>query len=157
MERYNSIIPRILASIIILLFVVSGILYTQDSSVIAKLAINDTSQAQEQELGKTTVFVTKTGSKYHSDGCRYLSRSKIPISLENAVKTYSPCSVCLPPTLFLKKKPISKEKEITVYVTRTGAKYHRSGCRYLKKSMIPISLKNAKKRYNPCSVCRPPS
>ena len=43
-----------------------------------------------------------------------------------------------------------------VYVTRTGAKYHRSGCRHLSKSKIPISLEEAKRRYSPCSVCKPP-
>jgi competence protein ComEC len=44
-----------------------------------------------------------------------------------------------------------------VYITRTGSKYHQVGCRYLKKSCIPIGLKEAKERgYSPCSVCRPP-
>lgn len=42
----------------------------------------------------------------------------------------------------------------TVYITRTGSKYHRNGCRYLK-SKIPISLEKAKQSYEPCSVCRP--
>jgi cytoskeletal protein RodZ len=45
---------------------------------------------------------------------------------------------------------------ITVYITRTGTKYHRADCRYLRKSKIPISLKDAKKHYEPCSVCKPP-
>jgi len=45
---------------------------------------------------------------------------------------------------------------VTVYVTRTGAKYHRSGCRYLSKSQIPMPLEQAKQRYGPCSVCNPP-
>ena len=43
----------------------------------------------------------------------------------------------------------------TVYITRTGAKYHRGSCRYLRYSKIPISLEVAKQRYSPCSVCRP--
>jgi len=43
----------------------------------------------------------------------------------------------------------------TVYITRTGAKYHRSSCRYLKYSQIPISLEKAKHNYGPCAVCRP--
>ncbi len=38
---------------------------------------------------------------------------------------------------------------VTVYVTRTGSKYHRAGCRYLRKSCIPMSLEDAKKRYSP--------
>ena len=44
------------------------------------------------------VYVTKTGSKYHRGGCRYLSKSKIPISLERAKQAYGPCSICKPPT-----------------------------------------------------------
>jgi hypothetical protein len=44
----------------------------------------------------------------------------------------------------------------TVYITRTGHKYHRDGCRYLK-SRIPISLQEAKRQYSPCKVCMPPA
>lgn len=55
------------------------------------------------------------------------------------------------------EEPIVEEtKEIIVYVTKTGAKYHTSSCRYLSKSKIPISLKNAKLSYTPCKVCDPP-
>jgi len=50
--------------------------------------------------GTTTVYITKTGNKYHSDGCRYLSRSCYAISLEDAVEEgYTACSVCNPPAL----------------------------------------------------------
>lgn len=46
-----------------------------------------------------TVYITKTGAKYHNDGCRYLSQSKISIDLSAAIsKGYGPCSVCKPPT-----------------------------------------------------------
>jgi endonuclease YncB( thermonuclease family) len=46
----------------------------------------------------------------------------------------------------------------TVYITRTGAKYHRSGCSSLRKSSIPIKLKDAvTKGYTPCSRCNPPT
>lgn len=47
--------------------------------------------------------------------------------------------------------------DTTVYVTRTGAKYHRDGCRYLRQSKIAKPLTEAKKRYDPCSVCKPPT
>ncbi len=48
-------------------------------------------------------------------------------------------------------------KAQTVYVTRTGKRYHRDGCRYLASSKIPMPLKDAKARgYTPCKVCRPP-
>lgn len=49
------------------------------------------------------------------------------------------------------------EDSITVYVTRTGEKYHRGTCRYLSRSKIPTTLRDAKRNgYDPCSVCRPP-
>lgn len=42
----------------------------------------------------------------------------------------------------------------TVYVTRTGSKYHRAGCQYLRQSQIAISLSNAKAQgYTACSRC----
>jgi len=44
-----------------------------------------------------------------------------------------------------------------VYVTRTGECYHRSGCRYLSSSRIPITLREAREKYRPCSVCKPPT
>ncbi|MDD3719518.1 MAG: thermonuclease family protein [Actinomycetota bacterium] len=38
-----------------------------------------------------TVYITKTGEKYHSDGCQYLRQSKIPISLSDAkARGYEP-------------------------------------------------------------------
>jgi hypothetical protein len=37
------------------------------------------------------------GKKYHREGCRYLSQSKIPITLKGAkAKGYTACSVCRP-------------------------------------------------------------
>ena len=43
-----------------------------------------------------------------------------------------------------------------VYVTKTGKKYHEGGCRYLKKSKIETTLAKARKKYDACSVCKPP-
>ena len=51
---------------------------------------------------------------------------------------------------------LQQEKEVTVYVTRTGEKYHRGTCHYLSRSKIPMSLKDAKLSYDACKVCRPP-
>lgn len=65
----------------------------------------------------------------------------------------------LPATVLPPKTPVQVSdhpQEITVYVTRTGEKYHRDGCRYLSRSRIPTSLKDAKLGYTACSVCRPP-
>jgi competence protein ComEC len=59
----------------------------------------------------------------------------------------------LPPTTQQAVDP----QTVTVYVTKTGKKYHRDGCQYLSHSKIKITLKDAKAAgYTPCSVCRPP-
>jgi hypothetical protein len=49
-----------------------------------------------QDPGRT-VFVTRTGVRYHRDGCMYLRLSRIPVELGEAVRMgYSPCKVCRP-------------------------------------------------------------
>ena len=45
-----------------------------------------------------TVYITNTGSKYHTATCRTLKDSKIPISLSDAIGSYEPCGICHPPT-----------------------------------------------------------
>lgn len=120
---------------------------------------------QPRSTQDVTVYITETGAKYHRSGCRYLAKSSTPVSLSQVKGRYGPCSVCQPPAVGgseVQANPAPPTKvqqpsdDVTVYVTRTGAKYHRGGCRYLSKSMIPMSLKDAKQRYSACSVCRPP-
>lgn len=54
------------------------------------------SRVQQQEV---VVYVTRTGKKYHREGCTSLAKSKIPVSLTEAVsRGYGPCSICRPPT-----------------------------------------------------------
>jgi len=45
----------------------------------------------------------------------------------------------------------------TVYVTKTGEKYHRASCPSLARSQIPMSLAEAAARYGACSICKPPT
>lgn len=45
----------------------------------------------------------------------------------------------------------------TVYITRTGTKYHSESCSSLRKSAIPMKLSEASQRYSPCSRCNPPT
>lgn len=47
--------------------------------------------------------------------------------------------------------------DVTVYVTRTGKKYHRGSCSFLRKSKFPMKLSEAKRNFGPCSRCRPPT
>lgn len=44
----------------------------------------------------------------------------------------------------------------TVYTTKTGEKYHKSSCRYLKYSKKELTIDKAKSLgYSACSVCKP--
>ncbi len=51
---------------------------------------------EQAASGNETVYITKTGAKYHRDGCRFLSKSKIPLKLKDAVLRHTPCAVCNP-------------------------------------------------------------
>jgi hypothetical protein len=125
--------------------------------------------------GDTIVYITKSGKKYHADGCRSLSKSRIPIKLRDAVaRGFTACSICKPPALKAGQEaaapstaaPLAPAARTTaaqdngdtiVYITRTGAKYHRAGCRSLSRSMIPIKLRDAvAKGYGACKLCNPP-
>jgi len=59
----------------------------------------------------TIVYITRTGKKYHAGDCRYLSKSKIPITLKDAIqKGYTPCSVCSPPLIEIEKPKVEEKK-----------------------------------------------
>ena len=50
-----------------------------------------------------------------------------------------------------------KGKDPTVYVTKTGSKYHGAGCSYLRRSRIAKSLTAAKASgHSACSRCGGP-
>jgi len=51
---------------------------------------------------------------------------------------------------------IEKTTDSTVYITKSGKKYHRAGCKFLGKSSIPVRLSDVKKYYLPCKLCKPP-
>ncbi|MCC9655603.1 thermonuclease family protein [Rhodopirellula halodulae] len=42
------------------------------------------------------VFITRSGTKYHSAGCRHLTDSAREIPLSRAVSAYEPCGTCKP-------------------------------------------------------------
>lgn len=45
---------------------------------------------------------------------------------------------------------------VLVWLTRTGDHYHQRGCRYLRGAGVSTPVEQAKGKYRPCSVCRPP-
>lgn len=138
------------------------------TSPISSTTSSLTPKASESTTGE--VYITTSGKKYHIGGCRYLSKSKIPTTIEDAsARGYTPCLVCNP----IKAKGTMQEAppayreyvqeeapattSATVYVTKTGGKYHSSGCQYLSNSQIPMSLSDAKSSgYGACSRCSPP-
>ena len=51
----------------------------------------------------------------------------------------------------------SSNSETMVHITATGKKYHRAGCRTLKKSDTEVTLDEAKSMgLTPCGICNPP-
>lgn len=87
------------------------------------------------------------GKKASSEKEQAPPASQKPASQKSTITTQKPSSKVTAPTT----------QSVTVYITNTGKKYHRDGCRYLSKSKIAISLKDAEARgYTPCSVCDPP-
>lgn len=51
----------------------------------------------------------------------------------------------------------SSNSETMVHITATGKKYHRTGCRTLKKSDTEVTLDEAKSMgLSPCGICNPP-
>ena len=63
----------------------------------------------------------------------------------------------IPPWEFRRGKADPDADPDSVFVTASGKKYHRDGCKFIAKSKIPIALKDAQAKYEPCSVCKPPT
>ncbi len=103
-----------------------------------------------------TIVITSDGEKITVEKKDNKEKQNASPKQENNLDTLNKNTK---PQTIAKPKPnttTSNKKEITVYVTNTGSKYHRSGCRYLKKSKISINLSEAKNQgYGPCKVCRP--
>ncbi len=76
----------------------------------------------------------------------------------SAVKENAPPVVVQTPTEKVEENqpPVSDNQSQVVYRTRTGKKYHRSGCSYLK-SKIETTVSEAQAMgLGPCSRCNPP-
>jgi competence protein ComEC len=70
-----------------------SVLNNFEASTSSPISNNNTTQTPISE----TVYITESGSKYHKEGCKYLSSSKIPINREEAInKGFQACGVCKP-------------------------------------------------------------
>jgi len=59
---------------------------------------DDDTSGSSCSCSSTTVYITNTGECYHMGTCRYLSASKIPVTLCSAIECrYRACKVCKPP------------------------------------------------------------
>ena len=73
-------------------------------------------------------------------------RKSVPWSDNNSSSTYSSGS----------SSYSSEPQSYTVYITKTGEKYHSYGCQYLRQSCIAIDKDDAiAQGYSPCSKCNP--
>jgi hypothetical protein len=59
-------------------------------------------------------------------------------------------------TLFPERLSHIHPAQEVVYITKTGTKYHKGTCHYLKKSKTKTTKADAKESgYSACSVCKP--
>lgn len=82
------------------------------------------------------------------------SPTAVPTATPSPTPAHTPTPTPAPtPTPVAVQEPTVTD---TVYITATGSKYHRAGCRYLSKSQIAIDRSDAKAQgYTACSVCKP--
>ena len=82
---------------LLLLFALCASLLVHPVGQLATLRAQQPSPAKKEQPKSQTVYITRTGKKYHADGCRYLSRSRVPIALKDAkARGFTACSVCRP-------------------------------------------------------------
>jgi len=122
------------------------------------------------ETRDCTVYMTRTGARYHRAGCSSLRKSAIATTRSKAVaKGLTPCGRCggsdcegsgsegtTPPTASGIRSPLpsSEPADCTVYVTRSGARYHRAGCSSLRRGAACMSRSEAIRRgKTPCKRC----
>lgn len=140
-KKKKSHWQAVLCALIILAAYVCGDYFGHDRGYTqGKTDTYDTAYAKGKVAGYTTGYDDGYDIGY-SDGEKYGRAAEISKNLRNRIKTNSSPQVTY---------------DYTVYVTDTGSKYHRYGCRYLKDSCFPMSLSDAKANgYTPCSVCSP--
>lgn len=67
---------------------------TSDDSASVNNSDSGAVEPDPQSSVEEIVYVTRSGTKYHNDGCSSLGQSKIEISLAKAKEKYDPCSRC---------------------------------------------------------------
>jgi micrococcal nuclease len=71
---------------------------------------------------ETVVYVTNSGSSYHREDCGALRRSRIAVTLADAVRSeYEPCSICKPPVLIRENTPVPETAGPALYRVNLAA------------------------------------
>lgn len=128
-----------------------------DDSTVITGSFNFSKAAEESNAENLLILTgdTELAAKYAANYATHLEHSR-----KYQGRNVANAQPRAPPVAATPAQPATESNNATanetVYVTRTGSKYHRAGCSYLKSS-IPMSLEQAKGRYGPCSRCRPPT
>jgi uncharacterized protein YcbX len=104
------------------------------------------------------VYVTKQGTKYHKQDCRFIkNRDTQAIDIKDAeAKGLAPCGRCFSQEEKISEDQAKQEKtEGLVYATQNGKKYHQPGCPLIKnKQTTGMSVSEAEsKGLTPCGKC----
>lgn len=95
-ERVMFVCKKFLCLLLALLIVLAGCSTISDDTP-AATNTQDPTISEPVIKNEVIVYITKTGEKYHTAGCSYLKKSKIPIELSDAKNNgYTPCSRCNP-------------------------------------------------------------
>jgi hypothetical protein len=113
--------------------------------------------------GNQSLAIEEAKKRYFQPHCQCVSgKDSVPPCTFGGLVT-APAQLAQPPqpapaarAAFAEAPSVSSAATETVYVTKTGTKYHRAGCRSLSSSQIPMKLADAAARYGPCSICKPP-
>jgi hypothetical protein len=118
----------------------------------------DSSRQREPNLARPVI--AESGGVHYPDRATKLSTwaGYLPSKRGEAMRRLSRTIAVVLATLLLVVNVSAQAPKPTdtVYVTKTGAKYHRAGCRSLIRSQIAMTLKEASARYAPCLICKPP-
>lgn len=80
---------------ILRLFVASWMLFSLNPGAVLGASIRPAVVAHRRDDLNRTVYITRTGKRYHGPNCRYLRQSRIPIKLKDAIaEGYTACHVC---------------------------------------------------------------
>lgn len=137
----------------------NGTVYLTDTCLVKHIAAFFVLFLFVARVSAQTVYVTKSGTKYHFHDCKFVQSSGTAMALSEArAKGLTPCGVCKPTAAAIgvggSNAAVDAETN-TVYITKSGSKYHTKSCKYAS-SATAATLEEAKaKGLTPCGVCQP--